>query len=186
MIIYFTCHGQTIWNKKGIIQGHKDSSLTQKGIKSAEKKAKLLNKKGVEIIYSSDLGRCAKTAEIINQWLEVKIVFTKKLRERDFGKFNGKVYEKIKEKIDLSNLNEKAPGGESLNQLRKRVISFIQSFFTKKFKKILLVTHGGPARTILINYCQTDFKSKKIEVSQDAVYSLEQKGKEYKLKKVPR
>lgn len=172
MIIYITRHGETIWNKKRILQGHKDSPLTLKGINTAKRKGKALSRKGIEIIYSSDLGRCVQTSEIINQWLRVKLIKTPKLRERNFGDLNGQPGKKVKEKLDLSDPNEKAPNGESFNQLKKRIITFIQSLTNKKFRKILLVTHEGPVRAILSEYYQTDFYSKKCDNSKTAIYKL--------------
>lgn len=99
MMIYFVRHGETEWNKKEILQGHKDSPSTIKGINNAEKLGKILRDKKIEIIYSSDLGRCVQTAEIINRWLKVKIIKTKELRERNFGDLNGSLLNKKFKKV---------------------------------------------------------------------------------------
>lgn len=180
MIIYFVRHGETIWNKKGLLQGHKDSPLTLKGKNTAERKGKALNKENIEIIYSSDLGRCVQTSEIINQRLRIELIKTPELRERDFGNLNGQTNKKVREKLDLSDLNERAPNGESFNQLKKRVIAFIQSFANKKFQKILLVLHDGSARAILSEYYQTYFNSKKCDTSAAVIYSFEIADKKIK------
>jgi len=90
MIIYLIRHGETILNKKGVTQGHQDSPLTSKGMESAEKHRSLLSKKNIEIIYSSNLGRCVQTAKIINKFVKKDLVKTGELRERDFGVFNGR------------------------------------------------------------------------------------------------
>lgn len=119
MIIYLTRHGETGWHKKGLLQGHKNSPLTVRGKKSAEKKGKILSKENIEIIYSSDLGRCVQTSKIINKYLRTKIIKTSKLRERNFGDLNGKSNKEVREKIDLSDPDEKAPNGESFNELKK-------------------------------------------------------------------
>lgn len=149
MIIYFVRHGETEWNKKEILQGWKDSPLTQKGIKNAERLGKILRDKNIEIIYSSDLGRCVQTSEIINKWLKVKIIKTKKLRERNFGDLGGLPNKEVEKMLDFKNLDEKAPNGESLNQLKNRVVLFIKKLFDKKFKTILLIVHDGTAKAIL-------------------------------------
>ena len=149
MIIYFIRHGETEWNKKEILQGHKDSPLTLKGKKDVENLGKILEKKKIEVIYTSDLGRCVQTAEIINKRLKIKLVKTKKLRERDYGSLNGKPNKEIRKVLDLSNLDEKAPEGESFNQLKKRVINFLKLLNKEKFKRILVVTHDEALRAIL-------------------------------------
>ncbi len=154
MIIYFVRHGETEWNKKRILQGHKDSNLTIKGINNAKKLGKILRNKNIEIIYSSDLGRCVQTAEVINKWLKVKLVKTKELRERNFGGLNGQPDKKVEKILDLKNPDEKAPNGESFNNMRERVSAFIDSLPNKKYKKVLLIIHEGPAIAIL-NKCNT-------------------------------
>ncbi len=152
MIIYFTRHGETEWHKKGFLQGQKNSPLTTRGKKSAKEKGKILSKENIEIIYSSDLGRCIQTSKIINKYLKTKIIKSSKLRERDFGDLNGKPNKDVRERIDLSDADEKAPNGESFNGLKRRIISFIKLLFKRKFQKILLVTHEGVLRAILSEY----------------------------------
>lgn len=172
MIFYFVRHGETEWNKKKIIQGHQDSPLTLKGKASAEKLGKILRNKNVEIIYTSDLGRCLQVAEIINKYLKVKLVKTSKLRERNFGDLNGKPEEEIKRKLDLSNPNKEAPNGESFNQLKSRIINFIKSLSKEKFRTVLLVTHDGPVRAILSEYYKVNFNSKKCDTRPDRTYKI--------------
>ncbi len=173
MIIYFVRHGETEWNRKGIIQGHEDSPLTLKGRNNTEKLGRILRDKNIEIIYSSDLGRCVQSSEIINRWLKVKIIKAKELRERNFGDFNGRPNRKVKEILDLNSPDEKAPNGESFNEQKKRVASFIKKLFAKKFKKILLVIHDGTAKAILSEHYNANFNSKKRDTSDDIIYSIE-------------
>lgn len=172
MIIYFVRHGETEWNKKGIIQGHKDSVLTLNGKAAAEKLGKILSNRNIEMIYTSDLGRCVQAAEIINKYLKVKLVKTKELRERSFGSLNGKSEKEVKKKLDLSNLNEVAPNGESFNQLKKRIVNFIKLLSKKNLKTVLLVIHHGSARAILSEYYRVNSGSKKCDTRPDRVYKI--------------
>ena len=88
--IYIIRHGETEWNVKKIMQGQKNSLLTTKGIQQAKQAAKQLKQIKFAAIFSSDLLRAKRTAQIIA--LEHKlIVKTRKiLRERYYGKFEGK------------------------------------------------------------------------------------------------
>lgn len=52
-------------NAAGITQGWGDSPLTPQGIEAAEKLGNFLKDKFISIIYTSDLGRCVETSEII-------------------------------------------------------------------------------------------------------------------------
>lgn len=173
MIIYLVRHGETIWNKKKILQGHKDSSLTSKGERSADKLGRILSKKDIKIIYTSDLGRCLQSAKIINKRLKAKLVKTPKLRERNFGSLNGKPEEEVRKVLDLSDPNKAAPRGESFNQLKNRIIDFIKLLGKKKLGKILLVTHEGAARAILSECHKVNFTSKKCDTRADSVYKIE-------------
>lgn len=173
MIIYFVRHGETIWHKKGILQGHKDSALTLKGKISAGKKAEILSKKNIDIIYSSDLGRCVQTAEIINRRLRAKLIKTPKLREQNFGDLNGQPNKKVEKILDLSNPDEKAPNGESFNEQKNRILLFLKKLSAKKYKKVLLIIHDGTARAILSEYYKTDFNSQRCSTSIDKIYSVE-------------
>lgn len=166
MIVYFTCHGETEWNKKGILQGHKDSKLTKKGRLSAERKGKSLRNKNVEIIYSSDLGRCLETSKIINKCLKLKIIKTSKLREMNFGDFNGKPNKKFLKEFDLKDIYKKTPNGESVYEFEKRVKSFIKILSKKHFEKVLLVTHYGVVNTIL------KYFKEKSKISNKLVYKI--------------
>lgn len=172
MLIYFVRHGETEWNKKGIIQGHKDSPLTQKGKITAKKQAKILKDKNIEIIYTSDLGRCVQTAGIINKKIEVKIIKTRQLRERNFGLLNGKPAKEIRKKLNLSDSDEVAPKGESFNQMKERVLDFIKLLTRKKQNNVLLITHDGATSAILCDYYKAKFESKKCRANEDYVYSL--------------
>ncbi len=172
MIVYFIRHGETEWNKKKIVQGHKDSPLTLKGKKIAEKLGEILKSKNIEVIYTSDLGRCVQTAEIINRYLKVKLIKVKKLRERNFGSLNGKPAKRVKREINLSDLNKVAPKGESFSQLKNRVIHFIKLLAKKKLERVLLIIHEGTARVILSDYHDVDFNSKKCNTRSDKIYKI--------------
>lgn len=172
MFLYIVRHGETIWNRKEIIQGHKDSSLTSKGKRSAQRIGRRFRNEGIARIYSSDLGRCIKTAEMINKNLNVKLIRTSKLREQNFGRYNGKPDWLIRGKIDLPNPNSKFSGIESFNQMKKRIMQFVYSLAFKDFEKILIVTHEGPLRAILSDYYHSDFYSKKCNSSSDSTYKF--------------
>jgi broad specificity phosphatase PhoE len=149
MIIYFVRHGKTELCKKGYVKGWADSNLTLEGERSAEKLGLLLEDKGIEIIYTSDLGRCVETSKIINKFLKLEIVESKELRERNFGLFNGKPKEEIEKNFNLDDVETIAPEGESFNQAKERAMKFINSLKDKKEKVILVVTHDGILRGII-------------------------------------
>src|SRR3989339_1397072 len=88
--LYLVRHGETEWNVQKIIQGHKDIPLNQKGEKQARRLAKKLVKIKFGVVFSSDLLRAKRTAEIVVLEKKIAVKTTKTLRERHFGRFEGK------------------------------------------------------------------------------------------------
>lgn len=157
MLTYLVRHGETKLCKRKYIKGWKDSDLTENGIKSGEKLAGLLKNKGIEIIYASNLGRCVQTARIINKKLNLKIIKSDKLRERNFGFLNGKSQEEVERVLDINDFEAIAPGGESFKQAQERALEFIESLKNKKEKTVLIVTHAGILDNLLA-YSTSDEK----------------------------
>lgn len=89
--LYLMRHGETILNRAGRTQGWCDGVLTKEGIDGAVKAGKGLQNTKFKAVYSSDLGRAVKTAEIIIKENKVsenlKLQQLEGLREVYFGKY---------------------------------------------------------------------------------------------------
>lgn len=121
--------------------------LTKKGIKEIENIAKYLKGKKIDIIFSSDLKRTRETSEILAKYLNLKVVYDKRLREYNFGVYNlMKIDDIIKEFGPReARLDKRPKNGESLKDLRKRIFSFIKEIEKKyKNKTVLIVSHKDP------------------------------------------
>ncbi len=153
MKIDFVRHGQTHSNKARVTSGQTmDDSLTPEGIEQAQKTLLEISKNYTEI-YSSDFLRAKQTAEILNKKLNLTIQYDARLRERDFGYLTGKPWEEIGQDLRDIDKNQKYDyrpyGGESVEDVRKRLFSFIDEILsTKKDERILVVTHGGIIRLL--------------------------------------
>jgi len=152
-------HGEANHTKKDTIAGWSEfknptlaSKLTEKGKQQIKKSAEQLKKTGgVDLIFSSDLIRTRETAEIVADVLNFdknKIILDKRLREYNVGIFDGK---KIKEhrayfkNNRLREFTEPAPEGETLNDVKRRMIEFLFELEKKyKNKKIVIISHGDP------------------------------------------
>ncbi len=122
-------------------------SLTEKGRKQVIATAKKLEKEKIDLILASDLIRTKETAEIIAQKLGVKIIFDKRLREVNVGKFNGKTFNEIKDFKEKWNQgkNIQFPQGDSWESIKERVTNFYNDIFLKyrnKNKNILIISHA--------------------------------------------
>lgn len=144
-------HGQTQWNHIGIRQGHLDSDLTDRGISQAKALGSRLARERFTHLYSSDLGRAVRTAEIIAACTGHEIVTDARLRERHLGIFQGLNGDEIKAKYPEEHRLHRTvgpdyviPDGESVRQQVARNVAYLTEIAPKHVgETIVIVTHGG-------------------------------------------
>jgi broad specificity phosphatase PhoE len=179
---YLLRHGESLKNVKDLNSSWPEkfySPLTRRGKREALRAAKSLRKKKIDLIFSSDMLRAKQTAEIVGKELGLHPKFDKRLREIGIGKFNGKplkdigIYFSKKEK-NISPLKHymnrfkvSVPGGETYNQVEKRLKSFLKDIDKKyKGKDILIVGHQRPLSLLekaVSGQSREDFVKKIIE-----------------------
>lgn len=156
--LYIVRHGQTDWNISKTIQGQLDIPLNLTGEKEAHDLRVALNSIHFDAFFSSDLIRAKKTAEILNIDRKLAIETTNALRERLFGTYQGKPMDKTHEKLyellekykDHPHIIESQV--ESNEHMVSRAITFIREISVAYGgKTVLLVSHGGLMRTLLIH-----------------------------------
>ena len=151
-------HGESESNVKDIMAGQLDGYLlTEKGIKQSKNVAEILKNEKIDIIISSPIQRTKQTADIINDVLGIERVEDDRIREYDFGAWNGHNSEELfcdknelfqeYKKLDKGEdqYNFKFGGdGESRSDVEDRVKEFAEDI-NKKYagKTVLIVTHGG-------------------------------------------
>ncbi|MBI4226385.1 histidine phosphatase family protein [Candidatus Roizmanbacteria bacterium] len=163
-IFYIVRHGETEGNVKRILQGHSDFPLTEEGIKQAQKTAQILKQVKFDQAFSSDLLRARRTAEIIALEHKIIVKTSKLLRERSFGRLEGKSYEEyVNELVEIilqyEALSEKEKFSfkfrediESDEEIIRRFITFLREVAVAYAgKTILIVSHGGMMRSLLIH-----------------------------------
>jgi alpha-ribazole phosphatase len=152
-------HGQTDWNLAQRFQGQSDIPLNEVGKKQAMALADRLTNESINIVYSSDLQRAIETSKIIMQMSDCKpdLHPDQRLREVNFGDWEGLTYDEIKEKHP-NTLNawendiykNAPPNGETLEGLAMRVQSVLNELSAKyNDQTILIVAHGGVLQTLL-------------------------------------
>jgi broad specificity phosphatase PhoE len=162
MKIILTKHGETIENKKGIIQGHLQGKLSKLGKEQAKKIALKLRNERIDYIYSSDLARAKDTAkEIAKYHLNVPLILTKELREKKWGEFEGKTKEQLGFPKDKPlNKNIKVKNSESIKQVYDRANRFIKELLKNhKNQTILLIGHGTIDKAIICCIFNKSFKT---------------------------
>jgi broad specificity phosphatase PhoE len=161
---YIVRHGETDWNVNQICQGQLNSKLNQTGVKQAEQQAKELSQIRFEAAFSSDLWRAKRTAKIIALEHKLAVKTSKLIRERNFGRFQGRpagdyyreLHDLILKKRQLSfedRFRHKYEVGiESDEEICTRMITFLREVAVAySGRTVLVVGHGGPMRTLLIH-----------------------------------
>jgi len=102
--------------------GKTDEPLSEKGIRFLQEKKKKSFFNAPEFLYASPMKRCVQTAEIL---FRRKPVLIPEWKEMDFGQFEGKNYEELKDNPDYqkwidSNGTLPFPGGEPREQFIRR------------------------------------------------------------------
>ncbi len=89
--IYVVRHGQDTDNATGVLNGRRDTELTNLGREQARQVGEKLCDCQIQIVYSSPLKRAYETAEIIAGKIGLnQVIKDANLIERDFGVLTGK------------------------------------------------------------------------------------------------
>ena len=155
MKLYFVRHGRTVWNLEGRFQGASgDSPLLSESIDILKQLGQHLKEIPFDTIYSSDLPRAVKSAEIIQSQLQspCPLKSIPDLREWQLGKLEGlkiatlnAIYpQQIKAfRSNLAQFDTKMFEAESLYSTTQRTIQFIKSLKESPAENILIVGHGA-------------------------------------------
>ena len=155
MKLYFVRHGRTLWNLEGRFQGASgDSPLLSESVDILKQLGQHLKEIPFDTIYSSDLPRAVKSAEIIQSQLQspCPLKSIPDLREWQLGKLEGlkiatlnAIYPQQIEafRSNLAQFDTKMFEAESLYSTTQRTIQFIKSLKESSAERILIVGHGA-------------------------------------------
>lgn len=156
-LLYLVRHGETELNAKKVCYGWTDCALNQKGVRQAQRVARMLEEVTFDAVISSPLKRARETAAIVGKVSPEEIILDERLRELNFGSWEGKHYQRI-EKEDpenwlfwINNWKEAAPpGGEPFIKMYRRVEESVKEILDKYAEEtLLIVSHQGCLRTIM-------------------------------------
>jgi len=144
-------HGETLWNIQKRIQGQQDSELTETGIAQAHALVERFREDSFSALYSSDLGRAYRTAEIVAAETGHMIHPDPRLRERHFGIFHGltweeaeRVYPEERAAYLTDGPDYVIPEGESARECMHRSVAGLEEIARRHpGETVLIVTHGG-------------------------------------------
>jgi alpha-ribazole phosphatase len=153
--VYLARHGEVV--NHGVYNGQTDVDITATAIQQMERLRDLLKEKNLSAVYSSDLLRTEKGAQIIAQPHSLRPESFPEFREMHFGRWQGLSYPEVMERYPadipqwMNNLeNFRIPGGESVLDMRDRAIPKLQELIEHhRGQEFALVCHGALNRLII-------------------------------------
>jgi broad specificity phosphatase PhoE len=146
-------HGQTEFNRDGLIMGRVDSLLTTEARLRVRNVARMLASEGISAIYSSPLGRAAFTSSIYSEVLGAPVSFRPEMSELSCGEWEGRSRAEVAgdSSVLRKTWHDKPPQGESYRDAEARVGQFVEDLADRVAQDatILVVGHAGVDRVVL-------------------------------------
>jgi broad specificity phosphatase PhoE len=153
--LLLTRHGETEWNRTHRWQGFTGPPLNDAGRRQAAELAVKLEALEIHAIYSSDTIRAVETAEIVSGRLGLEVQQDPRLREVNFGEWEGLTRHEINARYagafgEWDACKLAAPtGGESDVAMAERVVEALSEIaVAHENERVLVVTSGGPIRAV--------------------------------------
>ena len=161
MQIYVIRHGETNSNLTGKFQGWLDDVLNENGIGLAELTGKGMTGIKFDAAFSSPLKRAYDTTRIVLRESgngDLPIATDRRLMELNLGDLEGKIIRGPECEVDPGMIRiyfstpgvlGRFPGGESIDDLKKRTQEFIKELAQKDYGRVLVGTHGCAVRAMM-------------------------------------
>lgn len=196
-IVYFIRHADTI-DEKGIRNTKETSQminekeiLSIKGEEDSKRLSKNEELKNIDTIWCSSYVRAKQTAKYIAEENNLQINLDDRLNERKLGNLEEiAIFMKDKKTRDPSQEQLlypkfKTSDGESAEDTNKRMTEFLNECLNEnKGKKIVIVSHGGSIKFLLLNWCKVnenmklEYKDKELNVTSPSLLKLTFKDEE--------
>ncbi len=138
---YFIRHGETEWNRQGLIMGQQDIPLNATGLQQAHQAKEILKQESFSTIYTSPLQRTYQTAQILNDALKKEVILENLLKERHWGQLEGLSRTCIQGKgITFDNMPSDA---ETSVNFEARILKIFTQILNLSDIPPLIVAHSG-------------------------------------------
>lgn len=144
-------HGVTDWNAQGRMQGHTDIPLNEEGVQQAQAAAERLAAFRWDGIWSSDLQRARRTAELIAARTGLPVTLWDQLRERRLGELEGKPFHEVRSAYPTYLTGEvDVPGVEPRSALQERALRALHTVAQRHpGQRVVVVSHGAFINAVL-------------------------------------
>ena len=157
MIVYILRHGETEFNRLGIVQGSGvDTDLNETGQAQARAFFEAYRDVDFQLIVTSKLRRTHQTVQaFIDQ--QIPWIQTPDINEISWGEHEGlpatpertELYQRMIADWQSGRLESTLPGGESASSLVLRVGRFVDWLKARPEQRIVVATHGRTLRCLL-------------------------------------
>lgn len=162
--LWLVRHGETDWNVEQRFQGTSDQLLNATGEAQAQSLAPRLADIAFDGIYSSDLKRVKRTAELALDGSLEGVTLDSRLQELDFGEWEGLSWREVREQfpdefaIWADDREQNPHGGERITDVVRRVELFLNDMQRQHGKDdhVLIFAHGGVFAVMVCMLLDTD------------------------------
>lgn len=140
---FFLRHGETDWNRIGLVQGQVNMPLNGTGLAQARAARDILRDQGIGTICTSPLDRAALTADIVAAGLHVPVREIAALKECNFGEREGHPKGSW---YDAWRNGETPRGAERFSHFMERALDGLNEALMSPRNNpgpVLIVAHGG-------------------------------------------
>lgn len=148
-------HARTEWNRQRRIQGQTDTPLAPEGVAMAAGWGQSVAQRRIDLILTSDLERARRTAELVNEHLNVPIIQEARLREQHWGHWTGLYVADLRamrdevRALENTGFGFQPPGGETRQEVFDRASrALCDAAREHPGKRILVTTHNGVLRAL--------------------------------------
>jgi broad specificity phosphatase PhoE len=154
--VYLVRHGATEWTHTGQHTGRTDLPLLPEGEEQARRLGELLRDVRFDAVWSSDLGRALRTAELAGF---DRPTVTPLLREFDYGEYEGVATVEIRrERPDWELFRDGCPGGESPAEAAARARAFLVGLAIVD-GTVAVFSHGHFLRALATSWVHVDIST---------------------------
>jgi len=160
-------HGSTLDNEQQRYSGQADVPLSPLGESQVALLGQQLAQEPIDIIVTSDLQRAHATGASIAQYHQAPVYEDPAISEISLGAWEGLTFAELRERESEAYygwqnkpLDVRPPGGETIVQLRDRVVRALEFWYTGHAEDtVVWATHGGVIRVLLCHLLNTDLNS---------------------------
>jgi 2,3-bisphosphoglycerate-dependent phosphoglycerate mutase len=139
--LVFETHSLTTDNEQGRATGWLGGTLSPLGRAFAAELGRRRRDDGIDVVFTSDLARAVGTAAIAFSGAPMPVVLDWRLREIDYGEWNGAPVETIEHERS-SRVDLPFPGGESYRDAVARVGSFLDDLAAERVgQRVVVIGH---------------------------------------------